>query len=94
MTLVQNVEQEMAGAGYPAEERGFTGHLTLARVREGTGGEMAPKIRATLNDGEALRALIRGHEISVREIVLMRSILASGGAVYERLAAFPLGSDL
>lgn len=29
-------------------------------------------------------------EFDVREVVLMRSTLQPGGAVYERLAAFPL----
>jgi len=79
------VEEALVDIGFPPEERGFSPHLTLARVpqpaRPGTAERIAQALRAVTPP----RA-----EFDVREVVLMRSTLQPGGAVYERLAAFPL----
>ena len=91
VTLIQKVEQQMEGIGYTRETRGFSGHLTLARVRQGTGAEMAPKISEAVKSRDLWRPIMKDAVISVREISLMRSTLRSSGAVYERIAAFPLG---
>lgn len=79
------VEEALVEVGFPPEDRRFSPHLTLARVpqpaRPGTGERIAQALRAVTPP----RA-----EFDVREVVLMRSTLQPGGAVYERLAAFPL----
>jgi 2'-5' RNA ligase len=79
------VEEALVEIGFPSEDRGFSPHLTLARVpqpaRPGTAERIAQALRAVTPP----RA-----EFDVREVVLMRSTLQPGGAVYERLAEFPL----
>ena len=79
------VEGALVKVGFPPEERGFSPHLTLARVRQPARADTAERV------ADALRAVTPPQaELDVREVVLMRSTLQPGGAVYERLAAFPL----
>lgn len=79
------VEEALVELGFPPEERDFSPHLTLARVGQPARPGTSERI------GKALRAVTPPRvEFEVGEIVLMRSILQPGGAVYERLAAFPL----
>jgi len=90
-SVQRRIEEELEKVGVGPEARAFTPHLTLARVPD----------RAALGSGTSfLRGfqdrgvrqsfgLIRGI-IPVREVSLMRSTLRPTGAVYERIAAFPL----
>ncbi len=79
------VENALVEIGFPSEDRGFSPHLTLARVPQPARPGTAERI------AEALCAVTPPQaEFDVREVVLMRSTLQPGGAVYERLAAFPL----
>lgn len=68
-----------AGFGQPPEDRPFAAHLTLARVRKGSGVD--------------LRRL-SGHAVAGRwrasEVCLFESHLSSAGARYEVVARFPL----
>ncbi len=79
------VEEALVEVGFPSEERGFSPHLTLARVPQPAPPGTAERIEQALRAMSPPRA-----EFDVREVVLMRSTLQPGGAVYERLAAFPL----
>lgn len=79
------VEEALVEVGFPPEERGFSPHLTLARVRQPAPAGTAERVAHALRAATPPQA-----EFDVREIVLMRSTLQPGGAVYERLAAFPL----
>ena len=79
------VEEALLDVGFPREGRGFSPHLTLARVPQPARPGTAERITHGLRAVEPPRA-----EFDVREVVLMRSILQPGGAVYERLAEFPL----
>jgi 2'-5' RNA ligase len=79
------VEEALLEVGFAAEEREFSPHLTLARVPQPAPPGTAERI------AQALRAVAPPRaKFDVREVVLMRSTLQPGGAVYERLAAFPL----
>ena len=80
------VERELAAAGFAPEERGFSPHLTLARVPQPSPPGLAERVSRAL----AAVAAAQG-EIEVKEVVLMRSRLQAGGAVHSRVAAFPLG---
>jgi len=80
------VERELAAAGFAPEERGFSPHLTLARVPQPSPPGLAERVSRAL----AAVAAPRG-EIEVTEVVLMRSRLQPGGAVHSRVAVFPLG---
>ncbi len=85
-TLQAAVERELAAIGFAPEERGFSPHLTLARVPQPPSPGLAERISRALEAVAAPRG-----EFEVTELVLMRSSLQSGGAVYSRVAAFPLG---
>lgn len=80
------VERELAAAGFAPEERGFSPHLTLARVPQPPPPGLAERISRALEAVAAPRG-----EIEVTEVVLMRSRLQPGGAVHSRVAVFPLG---
>lgn len=83
--LQKQVERELAPLGFPRENRDFSPHLTLARVRP----ESARGVAAAL--AEAVAA-VKAPEatVPVTEVSLMLSRLSPGGAVYTRLEAFPL----
>lgn len=76
--LQKEVEEELVHVGFPAEERPFSPHLTLGRVRSGRG----------LN---ALLAMIMTYQnfevgsFGVKEIVVFKSDLNPTGAIYTPL---------
>ena len=84
--LREAVEELFVAMGFPPEERDYSPHLTLARVPQPPPGGTAERIEAALAAVAPPQA-----EFDVTEFVLMRSILDRAGAVYQRLAAFPLG---
>jgi 2'-5' RNA ligase len=83
--LQQRVDKAMEPLGFPPERRRFSPHLTLARVPD----------RMESSERQALKELAKAMSVpttptaTIDELSLMRSILGPGGAVYERLAAFP-----
>ena len=79
------VERELAVAGFAPDERGFSPHLTLARVPQPPPPDLAERISRALEAVAAPRG-----EFEATEVVLMRSRLQPGGPVYSRVAAFPL----
>ena len=84
--LQRRVEDSLAAVGWPREERAFSPHLTLARVPpEAVAGQASP-IAAALT-----AVTVPAAWMLVTELSLMRSILQPDGAVYQRVAAFPLG---
>ncbi len=80
------VERALSGRGFPAEERPFSPHLTLARVPP----ERAAALAGRLTEALAVLPPPAKAEMEVREVSLVSSTLLPGGAVYERLAAVPL----
>jgi 2'-5' RNA ligase len=76
------LDEELGRLGFARELRPFSAHLTLARVPD----------NAVANPGVDLAAALRKEHLAaleplmVREIVLMRSQLGRGGAVYSQLA--------
>lgn len=86
-SLARTMDAALATLGYTAENRPFTPHLTLARVRqEATGDERATLGAAILRTPSAQRLSFQAGSASV-----MRSLLTPGGAVYSRLALLPFG---
>ena len=84
--LQRRVEAALGRLGFPAENRPFSPHLSLARVPDHVGSAE----RERLWDLTKTLAVPDSAPVTIRELSLMRSILGPGGAVYERLAAFPL----
>ena len=84
--LQRRVEAALERLGFPAENRPFSPHLTLGRVPDHVGGAERERL------WDLTKALVapEAAPVTIRELSLMRSILGPGGAVYERLAAFPL----
>jgi 2'-5' RNA ligase len=83
--LAAAVQAAFARAGVPAEERPFTAHLTLGRVREERGS------RAVADEAKRHAAFDAG-TLAVDEIVLVRSVLGSGGPTHTPVARAKLGA--
>ena len=78
--LQKRVDGKIATLGFPADDRPFAAHLTLARVPQ----DLAKKVARPLTDAiDAVK--VPDPPIPVREVVLMRSELRPGGPVYTRL---------
>jgi len=80
------VERELTAAGCAPEERAFSPHLTLARVPQPPRPGLAERVSRALEAVAPPQA-----EFEATEVVLMRSELQPAGAVYTRVAVFPLG---
>jgi RNA 2',3'-cyclic 3'-phosphodiesterase len=83
--LQERVESAMNRLGFEREARGWSPHVTLARVRPETARQAASAIARATSEVDTPSGVI-----AVREASLMRSTLRPSGAIYERLAAFPL----
>ncbi len=83
--LQETIENDLEKCGFPREKRSFTPHLTLGRAvsRNGVipGGE---DVFGKTVKSDTCR-------FNVRELILFESELKPGGAVYKKLAGFPLG---
>ncbi len=84
--LHASIQDTMAELGFARESRGFTPHLTLARMREGTTPDELRHL------GSAVRALpVPRVEFVAGEVALIRSDLMPSGAVYTILSTARLG---
>jgi 2'-5' RNA ligase len=86
--LQENIELNLVPLGFPAEDRSFTPHLTLARVRENA----SPFQRQALGEIISRTTLEPTLPIKVDAVNLMRSVLTRSGAIYTRLSAIELKS--
>jgi 2'-5' RNA ligase len=84
--LQQDIDRAMSSLGFVSENRPFTAHLTLARLRDECSGAQRLEFA-----GLAGPAVFKpGPPVQVQSVALMRSQLTPRGAVYTRLAEFPL----
>jgi 2'-5' RNA ligase len=74
LTLQKRIEDETERLGFPKEERDFTPHLTIARIKDPMGKE---RMTRALLDYE-----LETDSVQVREVLLMQSILKPTGAEY------------
>jgi len=81
--LQKQLDADFADLGFPAEERPFRPHLTLCRIKDPR--DVSGIDKALIKD-EAFAA----GEFAGKELVLFQSKLAPQGAVYTKLAVFPL----
>ena len=86
-SLQQAIERKLAELSFPPENRPFSPHLTLGRVRSSRG-------KAAL-----VQVLERHKEVEVgnfraSEVFLFRSELKPSGAVYTKLKNFPMRESL
>ncbi|WP_298432168.1 RNA 2',3'-cyclic phosphodiesterase [Geobacter sp.] len=80
--LHRGVEATVVAAGLPAEERPFSPHITLARLREQREGEIAPFL--------VRNASFHSEPFPVDAFHLYSSILTPKGAIHRREASYPL----
>lgn len=82
--LQKKLDKEFAAISFPAEERPFRAHLTLARIRDA---------RTTAGIEEAMKkhAGFTAGEFETTELILFQSRLTPQGAIYSKLKTFPLG---
>ena len=86
-TLRQSVEDALATAGIPPDERSFSPHVTLARVNAKLSRDESQALR------EAVAALdVQRIAFAVDEVALYHSDLLPTGAAYTRLASARLSS--
>jgi 2'-5' RNA ligase len=81
--LAERMEQEMEKIGFPKENRRFSPHFTIGRVK-------SPKnIEGLAGKVESIE--FQTGEIPVTEVVVMKSQLHPAGAIYTRMKKVPLG---
>jgi 2'-5' RNA ligase len=83
MYLQKQIESNTEQLGFPREERAFTPHLTLGRVRNYT----SPDDRKKLGQILAQTPFASSQIIMVDSVNLIKSQLTNSGAVYTRLYA-------
>jgi 2'-5' RNA ligase len=86
VTLHKVIDEAMSKLGYARENRPFTAHLTLARLREES------SIDDRMDFARTVQAKVFNPpcDIEVSSVALMRSRLTPRGAIYTRLAEFGL----
>ncbi len=87
--LQKSVEAELAQLGYPREERRFSPHVTMGRVRR----EVRPAEAAKVGQAVRAEAAAQFGNQAVNQIVLVKSDLQRGGSIYTRLFAAELQSS-
>jgi 2'-5' RNA ligase len=83
LELQQDLEEQLAQAGWPKEGRQFSGHLTLCRIRNSKAGEKLAQLTNQYTDFDL--GTLRGDSLSVYE-----SQLKPEGPIYTRLGNFTL----
>ena len=84
--LQQNIDAVLAPLGFKAENRPFTPHLTLARVRE----DATPEERQALGQLVAVAVPQSGGSFKVDAAHLMKSQLTRNGPIYTRIDSVAL----
>jgi 2'-5' RNA ligase len=82
--LQGGIERKTAELSFPPEDRPFSPHLTLGRVRSPRGRTGLAQALERHRDAEI-------GSFQAREVILFRSELRPSGAVYTKLSEFPMG---
>jgi 2'-5' RNA ligase len=77
------IESALTRLGFPPEERRYTPHVTLARLKAASEGRLQSYL--------AQHALYRAPPFRVEYFSLIASYLTKAGAIYEDQADYPLG---
>jgi 2'-5' RNA ligase len=86
LALHKAIDEALSKLGYARENRPFTAHLTLARLREESSIDDRVEFARTAQAG----VFQPSYNIEVNSVALMRSQLTPRGAIYTRLAEFTL----
>lgn len=82
----RSIEQACAGLGFATDAKGFSPHLTLARVKADE-----RQVGNALARSGVLERLVPLGTLEVQSVVLMKSELRSTGSIYTRLWEVSLG---
>lgn len=88
LTLQRRLADALEAEGFPREQRAYSPHLTLARLKRPLDEAAAQRLRALLADPSP--AAVRWR---VDDLRVMRSDLAATGARYTALSVAPLAGD-
>jgi len=83
ITLQKDLDEQLEQAGYPKEDREFSAHLTLCRVRD-------PKAGFKLADAAGAYGDYKVGSISADSLCVYQSQLTPAGPIYTLLASFKL----
>jgi len=83
--MQRDIEQALAPLGFPPENRAFTPHLTLGRVRDNATPDERREIASVIKD----KKIDYEATFTLRELSLMKSTLTPTGAIYNRLDYAP-----
>ena len=83
LQLQKDLEDRLAEAGWPAEEREFSGHLTLARIRNPKAGFKIAQLAEQYKNSKV-------GVLSVNSICIYKSQLTPEGPVYTLLGCYKL----
>jgi 2'-5' RNA ligase len=83
LQLQKDLEQQLASAGWPPENRAFTGHLTLCRIRNTKAGSKLAQIAEQFRDFKV--GVMQAEAVSVYQ-----SRLTPAGPVYTVLGDYKL----
>jgi 2'-5' RNA ligase len=81
--LNRTIVEGLARESFPVEERSFSPHLTIGRIRHLSNTENLKKILMQNSETEL-------QKVTVREVVLYESILKPTGSVYKPLGVYEL----
>ena len=84
-TMQREIEQALAPLGFAPENRAFTPHLTLGRVRDNASPEERKEIGRLMKE----KKIDYDASFTLRELSLMKSTLTPTGAIYNRLDSAP-----
>ncbi len=84
------IESNLEPLGFTPETRGFSAHLTLARIRN----QATPSEREELGRLIAVTGLETCHAILVEAVNLMKSQLTREGAIYTKIVSIRLDKPL
>ena len=87
-SLQKNVEAGAVRLGYEKEERGFSPHLTLGRVRQNFSAADLQRIRSALENTQIGRI----GTATIEAVHLYKSDLHTDGSIYTKLLSVPLGN--
>lgn len=82
--LYEDIANAMFDLGFEKEDRKFSPHLTIARIKDKKNIDPIIKSLITLKDKSF-------GSVKVQEILLMKSVLKPTGAEYSKIEAFRLG---
>ncbi|MFA5375349.1 MAG: RNA 2',3'-cyclic phosphodiesterase [Dehalococcoidia bacterium] len=84
-TMQREIEKALEPLGFAPENRAFTPHLTLGRVRDNASSDDRKEIAVVVKE----KKIDYEASFTLREISLMKSTLTPTGAIYNRLDSAP-----